>query len=240
MPAPLVLTTGVFRSGSTWIFNAVRLLASLAGNRVRSGFREDLCEEEIGGRNEACITVLKAHNPSKRLLEMIAASGGRTILTVRDPRDCVCSFMAAFRRDFPWALRRVTASCDGALKAVEFSRPHTFRYEAGFMDDRATLADVSDYIGIPNVMSNIDCVFSELKRESVRSKIASLTNEGVIDQSIPRTHDPVSHWHPNHIGDGKIGKYQHLLTDEQTRIVEDRNRAFLDMFGYDRPGRSGH
>jgi hypothetical protein len=44
--------------------------------------------------------------------------------------------------------------------------------------------------------------------------------------------DAASHWHPNHVGDGLVGKYARKLTDDQIMAVEIAGRDFMERFGY--------
>ena len=48
----------------------------------------------------------------------------------------------------------------------------------------------------------------------------------------PDHFDPATHWHPGHVGDGRMGKYAEFLTAAQQEEILTRTRDYCKRFGY--------
>src|SRR5438046_775033 len=97
---PLVLCTGMLRSGSTWSYNVCRLMAKAVAARERrpmsatyllpQQLEQFLQQQPLPPPGP---TVLKAHSIGPLALEALRAGRAKGICTFRDPRDCVASMI---------------------------------------------------------------------------------------------------------------------------------------------------
>jgi hypothetical protein len=236
VPARIVLCAGIKSSGSTWLYNVViRLLkeASPGSKRAVAAFYADKVALFPKGSEKARHLVVKSHLPSDPLLFVTRLTRGPIFLTVREPRDSVVSLMQRFRFSFDAALKDVS---EEATRIVEFSRARDvvlFRYEQEFHKDPKTVADVAALLGVRAPKAVRQKIFASLTPRSVRRAIAGLQARRAFGASPkPEDFDPATHWHPGHVGDGRIAKYAEFLSAGQQAEVIARTRAYCKRFGY--------
>jgi hypothetical protein len=108
-----------------------------------------------------------------------------------------------------------------------------FRYENCFYEDQQTIADVADLIGVRVPKGARQRIYSALTPDAVKRKIRTLKARGTFGASPKPEHfDPATHWHPGHVGDGRMGKYADFLSAGQQAEVIARTRDYCKRFGY--------
>ena len=231
-----VLCAGLPRSASTWAFNVAAGLAEADSrwSQVTRLYSDDGLDDAAGTRMaEPGLVLIKTHAPSAMLRCAFAWSGAPVMLTVRDPRDSAASLMQQFGFAFEEAVRAVSSSAAALLHLVSVCRPLVLRYEDGFAADPGSVAQVGEFLGLSVAERVRDQIWRELSSEHVSRRLAvmafSEAPEGAL--ALPAA-DPETHWHPNHIGDGLIGKYRTMLTAAQIAVVEYEAGPFMRHFGY--------
>jgi FkbM family methyltransferase len=225
---------GLHSSGSTWMFNLVREICKAGGIRFESAHRDSA--GNLPWKEPRVRTIVaKTHNPWADYDAIIGESGDPAVITVRDPRDALVSFMRRFPKgqgkDFDEALGLIGRSADCLMRVSQLKDIPVFRYEDGFIGHPATAASVAHMLGIQLPADEFDRILTELSFVSVREKIAGLEAAGVIkDES---EWDRETHWHAGHVGDGRIGKWREVLTEAQERAIIARTKDFCERFGYD-------
>lgn len=176
--------------------------------------------------------VIKSHQPTEELADLVRFVGGRIILSVRDPRDCVASLMEAFDYEKNAAILAVK-DCAVALHALlNDDSVLAVQYEHS-IGRAETVANIANAIGISAKAEDITNIANSLDRDVVRASISGWVADGIIDSSTPaESWTENSHWHPNHVGDGRTGKYSDFLTDLDVAIVERSTMKFIERFGY--------
>ncbi len=227
----VIVSFGLYRSASTWTFNVLRaLLEDRAPDSVYAETMSDLSAALNEGRGDLLV---KCHAPDKGLKAFITYTRARTIITVRDPLDCIASFMKQFACDFAQARERVEASCRAILAFTERSEALILRYETAEDRDIAAIRRIAAYLDIATTDERCDAIARGLTPEAVRGFIASLAQTGYFDvQPAAEQHHAETHWHPNHVGDGRIGGYRDVLTDTQIAIASHTCRRFRERFAY--------
>jgi hypothetical protein len=237
-PARVILCAGVKSSGSTWLFNVVIRILKEAGAKPAAFYADNLTMFPEGAA-KASHLVIKTHEPSKALLLMAELGRGPVFLTIRDPRDAVASLMLRFGHSFEGALKDVAGE---AARVVELSRAlemPTFRYEDGFFDKQATVARIAALLGVKLSKAAALRIHRALLRENVARDIEKLKARGRFGADAnPDNFDPATHWHPGHVGDGRIGKFESVLTREQRLQVARRTREYSHRYGYALSGRA--
>jgi len=232
-PAKIILCAGLKSSGSTWLYNVViRLL-----KETRSGKTAAFYADEVAlfpkGTELAHFLVVKSHVPSEPLLFVTRLTRGQIFLTVREPRDSVVSLMQRFSFPFEAALKDVA---EEAARIVDFSRAQDvilLHYEDRFHEEQKTIAMVAALIGVRAPKALQQKIFKALTPDAVKRKIRNLKTQGVFGAAPkPEYFDPATHWHPGHVGDGRMGKYAEFLSAAQQDEVIAQTRDYCKRFGY--------
>ena len=145
----LIVCAGVYRSGSTWAYNMVKLIiqATLPGVRIGGCFAENIEELAPSGSEHCDLVLLKTH-PQQSLLSLIEFLNPPVILSVRDPRDCVASWIQMLGEDFSVFQPRLMKSCLAALRLVGRDNTYTIRYEDGATARVRTVMDIATHLGL--------------------------------------------------------------------------------------------
>jgi len=187
-----ITCAGCHRSGSTWLFNAARLIMQSTGQEVYSCFVTDYDPE-----HSAPVHVVKCHNRHRILLD-----SHYFFTTKRDPRDIAAS-----------AVRRNLIEEKDAIKYLK--RVISKEYERWRHYTNLEI-QYEDLIGNKDVyIRRISKILKvKVKPGTIRKRIESLPiPEGEKER------DPVTLLHGNHITDGKLGSYKRTLSaTTQTEI----------------------
>ncbi|MBB6251178.1 sulfotransferase domain-containing protein [Nitrospirillum iridis] len=232
-----IICVGMPGSASTWSFNVVRqLLAHTHGDDgFKSDYRNDLNHYvEIGERAKVPL-VLKTHHPDSMTQVRIAHEDIPTVITLRDPRDCVASLMQRFGMPFNEAFAYVLRSVRRVQPCVaQGRRTLVFRYEDGFHDQMESVARIADLIGARAPDDVLRSIHKGLLTGTVKRKLADMEQGGRFVENagtdtLPNLYDPVTHWHKTHIGDGMVGKYKTLPERAQT-LMDNAFWSFLATY----------
>jgi len=207
----LVVCAGVHRSGSTWLYNAVRLILIDSGKSVYGCFSTNYDPE-----NEAEVHVVKTHNNIKKLKE----NADFVFTCKRDLRDIVAS---AVRR----GLIDESAAMPYLSQIMEREyEPWKGRSDLEIVYEKLLKRKKPDYIKkLAEIMGidNIDAL-------EVFDKIESLP----IPQS-EEDFDEETQLHFGHITNGKYKTWKETLTEYTIVAIEVRYAGWLERNGYDSP-----
>jgi hypothetical protein len=240
MASPIIICTGVQRSGSTWSFNVCRLLGQALAEQRREPFASTYVEQShdldlllqkpvVGPR------VIKAHNIGRLAFDQIHSGKVKAICTFRDPRDCVVSLRTFVGGEVETHTFGITNSLK-LLKLYQMS-PHTLfiRYEEMIAEPMQQIRRIAAHLNI------------QLKEDQLRriERQTNLDNSSQICQELKYrpearivrhgTHrvDPVTNLHDNHIFSGKPGRWRLEMTSEEARMLTQLFRPWLLSLGYE-------
>ena len=225
----VVLCLGLKSSGSTWLYNvAIQVLKEASPKPKVAAFYADNFRMLPTGSDAADVLVIKTHEPTDAILYLTRFARGRMLVTVREPRDAAASLMQRFGHSFEGALKDVTA--EGAILAALKRRVPSmvFRYEDGFTENEKTVARIARHLGVALSDAARRRIFRALTKEAVKKKIGKV----LAEDAHPDTFDLQTHWHPGHVGDGRVGKYKSVLAPAQQKTVLAATRAYRRAFGY--------
>jgi hypothetical protein len=78
-----------------------------------------------------------------------------------------------------------------------------------------------------------EAIFFSLSAEAVNAEIATLDSHGqMIGKVGTSVYHPETHWHQNHIGDRRVGKFKTFLTPDQIEAITENTAEFCETFGY--------
>ncbi|HVU19391.1 MAG TPA: hypothetical protein VHE09_01585 [Rhizomicrobium sp.] len=232
-PPKAVLCVGLKSSGSTWLYNVViQLLTEKYGGGV-CAFYADNFAMFPPGTEHARVLVIKAHEPSKSLVYLSRLTRGEVFLTLREPRDAIVSLMQRFEHGFDGALKETARHAARIAELDAEEDMITYRYEDGFFDRFETVGEIAGALGIKIGKAALMRIHRNLTRDEVRKTIGGLKKSGRFGKKPNAdSFDPGTHWHPGHVGDGKIGKFAGLLSPAQQKKVLSVTPAYAKRFGY--------
>ena len=233
-PVPrVILCVGLKSSGSTWLYNVVIQLLKVKMRGGVMAFYADNLAMFPADTERARVLVIKAHEPSKALVYLMRLTRGRMFLSVRELRDAIASLMQRFGHAFEGALRETARQSVRIAELAHGEDTITYRYERGFYDRSKTIGEIAAALGIRANKATRERIFRSLTREAVKKKIDGLKQKGKFGaRPNADSFDPNTHWHPGHIGDGRIGKHAAVLSKKQQTQVLARTREYCGHFGY--------
>jgi tetratricopeptide (TPR) repeat protein len=231
--ARIFTCAGLHSSGSTWMFNLVREICRTQGIEFVSLHRDsevNLPWEVLGSQ----LIVVKTHNPLAGFQSIIAGCSEPAVITVRDPRDAVVSLMQRFPNSqaasFNEAVKTIAFSAQNLLSLLRLREVPVFRYEDGFVGSVETFNRIAAYLGTSPSDEGRKAILAGLAPEAVKKKISDLEQTGTIRGEV--IWDKDTHWHANHVGDGKVGKFKSILSPAEQHEIIEQTREFCVRFGY--------
>jgi hypothetical protein len=210
----VIVAAGMPRSGSTWLFNALRLLLESSGQGIYSFWIEDWNGEKA--RNAQTLLV-KIHEISP----MLAWASWSCFTCHRDLRDVAVSAADLARADGYEV--DIVPLMHETRKAHEFWRRQSvvdIPYERVVADPEAILKELADHIETP---------IAEVEVQRLCHSLASLA-DGNVPSGYP--HNPVTLLHQKHFFDGTSGRYRGVLDDATEQRIIDENGAWMSEYGY--------
>jgi len=226
----LTLCVGMKSSGSTWLYNVVIRILKEAKVPV-AAFYADNFRMIPEGAEKAAHLVVKSHEPSEALLFLARFARGKVFVTVREPRDSAASLMQRFHHSFESALKDITREAEHIVALMRSHKVVLLRYEDGFHTKEKTIDRIAATLGVKLGAAARRRIFRALDADQVKKKIAALKDKGTFGDN-PDEFDPKTHWHPGHVGDGRIGKYQSVLSKAEQKQIADATKAYRREFGY--------
>jgi hypothetical protein len=198
----MILSAGLPRSGSTWLFNALRLLLTEEGKSFKSGWCDDL--DLTGKENflvkvhgkrpdlaERAYFVATCHRDLRDIAQSLLSMGWCSI-------DNIVGLVGSIRRDHEYWIK---------IASVNLS------YEDILSNSERCLTDLSKAIKI------------EAHIPSITQKISNLAVPDTYDKKETLLH-------PGHRQDGRSGRWRDQLPEAIAVQIELENRDWLERFGY--------
>jgi len=205
----------MYRSGSTWLFNAVRLIlfrANVPG--LVAGWIADK-DSLLTHEN----SVIKVHSFD----EDLAARNGTIVLTShRDLRDIVASLDRKFKTGFALALLRETLESHTQWSKVAKLDLH---YEDLLVDRVLQVKKVAEVLQLPG------SILGQLPYDSLLAEIDFERFSETRKHSL-LPHDLTNLLHDGHITDGRHGSWKGYVPAAIVQDIEDEFRPWLEARGY--------
>lgn len=241
MPLPVVLCTGILRSGSTWSFNVCRLMAKAIAGRERtpmwSGYMMGAQVEQFfqTATQPPGPTVIKTHGLGPIALEKLGTGQAGAICTYRDPRDCVASLITFTGQSFEDALESIRGALSILDRYVGAGNTLFIRYEQMLDDRMGQVRAIADFLGLTfenEILVRIDEMAGLENSRKVCEDLRHRPAEKVIRSAEDHKIDPQTWLHHNHIYSGQPGRWREEMTPQQVRTMEDVLGIWLNRLGY--------
>lgn len=216
----IAVVLGLPGSASTWAFNVVREFVSGGTGRAASLYADRASDLLAAlSATPAEHVVVKAHALDRPMLALLRACGGHLILTTRDPRDSLLSMQDRFGHAERDVARQIALSAACAA-TVRDELPHLhLAYESRFPRHKSAVARIAAHLAIEADPARCEAIFDKLKVSVVRAQTNALAAQGLEGDWF----DPQTHWHPNHVGNGRSEKWS-------GRMSSRRSEAYVGAF----------
>lgn len=107
------------------------------------------------------------------------------------------------------------------------------RYEDAACPPDQYVDHIARYLRLSLTRDEVSKIAATVTPERIKATIDDYIVAGIVDPEKPSSsYHRETHWHPNHIGDGAVGKYKHGLTQNEAAFVFERTRPFCEVFEY--------
>ncbi|HEY9841205.1 MAG: hypothetical protein ACAI44_30995 [Candidatus Sericytochromatia bacterium] len=210
----LILSAGMGRAGSTWLFNAARLLlcsSPTIAQQLSFGWVGDL--PKIPLRR---YMLLKIHDYHPQLV----AQSSTILYSYRDIRDVIASMARKFGRT------PQLGDADHLVAQFRLWMPvaqFVMRYEDMLSDKQSIIAGMAAALGRNGV--DPAAILAELEAMS----FASPGEKGA-------SYHVTNLYHPGHITDGRHGSWRDVLDPALAQAILARHRDWFEANGYETEG----
>ncbi len=231
----MIWCLGMYASGSTWMFNAVRQTGAAAAPAypLVGTYAESL--DVLTALAPHALHVVKTHDLPAAETKFLAQRASQIVITVRDPRDAVVSLMQHMRHNFSQALEKIEKSAAYCAHFAADPRARLFNYDAGFTESIETFDTLAALFNSPLTPAARAALFANTRRGAIEAQIALIPTLPTA-QTDARSGDVVdtdTHWHRHHAGrTGEIGRWQRMLPANAAAVIAQRMAGFMRQFGY--------
>jgi hypothetical protein len=204
---------GMSRSGSTWLFNTVRVLLKTAGAPDIAGGYMGQMEELITHRT----AIIKLHP----YYADVAARADVILTSHRDLRDVVASTHRHYQVGFSTTL--VNNCVRDHLRWSQIA-DYDLHYERLLVDKLAEVKKIAAVLKLPPQ------TLDQLPYEAI---LREIEGEKFVKQFSESTeYDAVNLLHKGHITDGRHGSWENVVPKEFVAAIEKEFRGWLTAQGY--------
>ena len=209
----LVITLGTQASGSTWVFNVVRALFACVGEYIFSSSADDGLDALDRMPIYPDHVILKSHSMDQRFLRIARLARAKLIVSTRDPLDSVVSQKERFGHSSKLAAVDLTRSFATIESLPSGLDRLNFRYEDSYTTKRRTIFEIAGFLGLRVTRDQSERIFRALEPGAVKAIVQAL------EADPAQRRDPGAYWHPNHVGDGRVGKWRDRLVAATQSMV---------------------
>jgi hypothetical protein len=175
--------------------------------------------------------ILKAHVIDEALFRTIEASDSPTIVTWRDPRDVAVSTAQRTGQQVlgPVPFVRRSAACILSLMQTKRSNILFLDYATDYMNRKQTIREIAECLQIRAPASLVEELHKSLKTDTLRKSLTTWANTLESDATFNTHVDMNTHWHKNHIGDGKSDKWR-TISGEDAYLLDACLGGQAEMF----------
>jgi hypothetical protein len=233
-----IFCCGMQRSGSTLQFQLTARLVETAGlgrrvEWVRPG-RFGQLRNRLAG--EPSWKVFKIHVCSPAMAAEFRRDNATGVYTYRDLRDVFVSTMRKYARGFDelFASDFLEGCLEQYRRWTALPRVLTTRYEDMIADVPAEVERIAAHLGITLSADVYRDIAREHSLEQQRERIDEAVKSGDLREGIVKGtfYNPRTNLHTNHIHEGAVGGWKHVLADAQVERLEAKAGSWLVAHGY--------
>jgi hypothetical protein len=232
----------MFRSGSTWSFNVCRELVQLACKRqgqplATCYFNQPDIEYFLRSRSVSSLpgpVVIKAHLLGEVSWQWIQSDRARTVITIRDLRDCMASDMRFLSEGFEKSTERLVDCLKTIPPALTCPNALVIPYEQMIAHTSEMIGRIAAHLGIEADGQEIREIDARTNMEASRKICQALREapDSSLETVGAQKCDSRTLLHVNHVDSGKVGRWKDELSPEQVRILNQRFADWMPRLGY--------
>ena len=204
----LIISNGMQRSGSTWLYNATRyvLMQFVPEDDFAYGWIDDV-------KNRKKVTLIKSHFAHTDALNQ----ADLLLYSYRDIRDVLASLHRM------WGISPTPEHADRLINdflTVSPRADYLMKYEEMVQNPLKTIKELIDLVKtrLPCITDKISC-----DADGVLSRLKAMT----CPTSSNRPYDSETLLHPNHITSHEPMSFTKLLPENIVRLIETRHRHWF-------------
>jgi hypothetical protein len=209
----IYICAGMPRSGSTWMFNVVRLLLKHAEAPDLAGGYVGQAEELLAHQT----SIIKLHP-----FDFGLASRADVILTAhRDLRDVAASMKRHYEKDY--SAPEMNEWVKSQVKWTQYAA-YDMHYELLLVDRLAEVKKIAGTLRLaPTVLARLpyEAILNEIEGQKFTKKFSEAS-----------AYDAVNLLHEGHITDGRHGSWTGVLPEKDVAAIEREFRGWLTTRNY--------
>jgi len=221
-----IVVCGIPRSGSTLLYKLIEeiIITEIRNNEIYFASDKEYLDAL---NNDFSYTLKKNHIYSPLLVKRIKSQKSIGFFTHRDLRDVVVSFMqSGWLQDFDEYIRseKLKRISYDAILYAKTRNIVCIRYEDLMNQTSLIMNKICNRLNIKLDVKDINYIIDKYSINKVKEMAKK--KEGNIKMGKG------ADFHPNHVSDGKSGKWRKYLTEEQIKTIELQAYEFLKFFNY--------
>lgn len=234
-----VFAGGMFRSGSTLQFQLVSEMIERAGlgRRMDWSMPDEFgtLADDVGETDE--LLVYKTHVCKHPMRERLRDGRARAVGAHRDLRDVLVSGAQKAGVEPTVAYcEEMTRGCLACAEGwPEVASYREWSYERITRDTASVCGEMAEHLGVPCSRSLAEELAASYSPDEQGKRIARAATSGGMVRAVEgydTVHMERELLHPNHLQDGRTGKWRDILSDEAVRVVEAIAGEWLLARGY--------
>ncbi|MCX8506953.1 MAG: hypothetical protein ORN98_10145, partial [Alphaproteobacteria bacterium] len=169
----IILCTGMMRSGSSWSYNAVRLLMKENSPKIASGYADDI-GRALAEARDADHVIIKTHKPDGLGRALIRHHACRIVHSFRQPIETMASMMQSYDGDFDRQLTAIEAGFDILRFELDCGGVHFIWYDEILHHSTRRVQALAEYLGLDVPDAVIGKIAHNLSREVMIKATANL------------------------------------------------------------------
>lgn len=207
----IIFAAGLRSSGSTVQYQIAREL--IESRQLGEGFIYNRRKQKriLDTFNSNKILVVKQHAISKAYFKRITDTNTKILMTVRDPRDIVCSLMHRWNCSYEHVIHNefLLRFIDQQQSWSQYKHiTYLARYEDWHNDLQHEVLNIAEFLNI-NIDNHQACL---------------IAHKFSLQENFKRLR--------NHITDGIVGKYKIMLTQEQALQIKEMCYTWMCKYNY--------
>ncbi|MDT8386623.1 MAG: hypothetical protein RQ736_03870 [Thiogranum sp.] len=216
-----IISAGMPRSASTWLYNAIRLVMLKQpnmANKFSSGWIGDL--NKLPQKNYMLIKVHEFNDD-------LASASTAMFYSYRDIRDVIASVARKFG-GIPSLEEagKYIESHENWIQAADL----TVKYESMLHDKESIIVDIVNALNAKQTLP-FQCGEDVLNAEEIVKEIETLDFNSSGSRNIH--YNEMNLYHKRHITDGRHGAWKEYLDAKLVSCITDKYQWWFEKYGYD-------
>ena len=212
----IVLCAGKPRSGSTWLFNIVRLLLSNTYGFTKGFFIDDFFPGKfLLDSKSSKFLILKIHAHDQFLVR----HADIVLYSIRDLRDISASMHRMFGISWDNSIKKIDRHVTRYFPGYKHDADYIMRYEAMISSPESTVNELARLLKVETYDCNL--ILSEI------NKMSYFTTD-----NVNKKYNLDNLLHKGHITDGRYGSWKETMPVNYIKLIENKYSEWFKQNNY--------